>query len=62
MLENFLTHFALLNKALLSVKNGILALFSGYQLRAMYIYDVQFDVFYSFRRALGSRCGFGVSC
>jgi hypothetical protein len=62
MFENFLTHYAFVDKALLFVKNSILALFLSYQLRAEHIYDVQFDVFHSFRRVSDGRRGFGVSC
>ncbi len=62
MLETLSTQCASLNKVLFFVQKPVLALFSSYQLCASYIYDIQFDVFYSFRRASYSRRDCGVSC
>jgi len=61
MLQNFLTHFASENRTALFAMGGVLALSSGYRLRAAHIYDIQSDVFFSFRRAFDSRRGVGVS-
>jgi len=62
MLETFSTQCLSLNKVLLFVQKAVFALFSDYQLCATYIYDIQFDVFYSLRRASYSRRDCRISC
>lgn len=62
MSQNFLAHRAFENRTTPSVRGGVLALSSPYRLCAAHIYDIQSDVFSSFRRASYSRRGVGVSC